>query len=333
MLVAVDDLQWLDPPSAAALEFALRRLGRLPVGVLACQRLEGELDPAPRLTQAFPADRFMRLELGRLDQAAVREIVKAAAGRPLPRRVLLRIERTADGNPFFALELARSLPLDLLEFERLALPGTLRALVEARVAGLAPRVRDVLLAAAVVRTPDAAIVAALTRRSFATVRRALEQAESARIVALDRSEVRFVHPLYVAGVYANASQGDRRRLHRRAAEVVAESEERARHLALAATAADAALARALEDAAESARARGAPESAAELVEEARRLTPAADVVDAQRRAIQAPSTGSTQASWPGRASSCRESWSWRWKAVFARSRSACSRSSTTTSRA
>src|SRR5207247_959361 len=38
VVVAVDDAQWLDPPSATVLEFALRRLESEPVGVLASAR-------------------------------------------------------------------------------------------------------------------------------------------------------------------------------------------------------------------------------------------------------------------------------------------------------
>ena len=39
VVVAIDDLQWADGPSAAALEFALRRFGSEPVGLLASVRI------------------------------------------------------------------------------------------------------------------------------------------------------------------------------------------------------------------------------------------------------------------------------------------------------
>ena len=45
VLIAIDDLQWLDLPSAAALEFALRRLGGEPVG---CWRRSGFRPTAAR---------------------------------------------------------------------------------------------------------------------------------------------------------------------------------------------------------------------------------------------------------------------------------------------
>ena len=66
---------------------------------------------------------------------------------------------------------------------------------------------------------------------------------------------------------------DKGALHARAAALVEEPEERARHLGRAADAPDEGVASALVDAARRARARGAPDAAAELLEQARRLTP------------------------------------------------------------
>ena len=53
VLLAIDDLQWLDVPSARALEFALRRLDAQPIAVLATARL-GERGGVPRLVRAEP---------------------------------------------------------------------------------------------------------------------------------------------------------------------------------------------------------------------------------------------------------------------------------------
>src|SRR4029450_7299429 len=60
-------------------------------------------------------------------------------------------------------------------------------------------------------------------------------------------------------------------------------EERARHLAEAATGPNEAVALALEEGAATARSRGAPPGAAELSEEAAGLTPLADAAAARRR--------------------------------------------------
>src|SRR5262245_57080622 len=56
LLLAVDDVQWLDVSSRRALSFAARRLADAPVGILVTQRGEG---PAPlELARAFDETRF-----------------------------------------------------------------------------------------------------------------------------------------------------------------------------------------------------------------------------------------------------------------------------------
>src|SRR5262245_3400179 len=75
LLLAIDDVQWLDTASAAALEFAIRRLGPERIGVLATRRLgePARLDLAalaPR--EAFSSERVGPLSLGAL-QALLRQ--------------------------------------------------------------------------------------------------------------------------------------------------------------------------------------------------------------------------------------------------------------------
>ena len=284
-LVAVDDVQWLDRPSAAVLDFVARRLETAPVGVLTCVRI----DPATTVQTVAGAvsdERLVRMELGPMSLAGIHEILKAALGRPLPRRVVTRIQRVAGGNPFYALELARAVDAGHASDEAVALPEDLRELVTARVTGLPRSVRAALLAVAAQRVPTVEGVAAAIAGSRAAAARALLQAQEAGIVSLEGAAVRFVHPLFAAGVYTSAPVTTRQRVHRRLAALADEPEERARHLALAAPAPDAGLAAELDDAAESARSRGAPDTAAELVDSARRLTPANLVPEAQRRAVR-----------------------------------------------
>src|SRR5207237_8515858 len=110
VLVAIDDIQWLDRPTAHVLAFAARRLTGLPVGVLACERID-ELATLPLdLEQVLPAERVTRVRLGPLSLAVLHDLIAARLGRRLPRRTLLRVEAAAGGNPFYALEIARSLP-------------------------------------------------------------------------------------------------------------------------------------------------------------------------------------------------------------------------------
>jgi len=288
VVVAVDDLQWLDVPSARVLEFAVRRLERLPVGLLACERTGAGKTTVLELERALPEGRVRRVELGPLSPGALHEVIKVRLGRSLTRRAVTRIAQAASGNPFFAVEIARSLPQDASPgLAGLPVPGSLRALAGARIAALPRRTYDALLAAAALRSATVELVAAGMDGTAAGSRWALEQAAAAGVVVLEDSHVRFSHPLFAAAVYSSATPGERRRAHRRVARLVADSEERAWHLALAAEGADGQLAAVLDAAAEHARARGAPETAAELTEQALRLTPPGQVGELQRRSVEA----------------------------------------------
>src|SRR5918996_5897730 len=62
-LIAVDDVQWLDPASSRALGFAMRRLDASPVSVLLARRLV-EGTHQSELERALSADRVRRFILG-----------------------------------------------------------------------------------------------------------------------------------------------------------------------------------------------------------------------------------------------------------------------------
>lgn len=286
VLVSVDDLQWLDQPSAHVLGFAFRRLGTLPVGVLACQRPDDDralpFDPA----RVLPAGRCSRVMLGPLSLAALQVVLKEQLGRSLRRRTLVRIMDTTRGNPFFAIELARSLPDQPPAAATWELPASLRRLVDDRIAGLPKRVRDVLLTAAAAGTPTAELITSAVPGRPGDALRALDRAAAAGVVTGEGPRIRFGHPLFAAGVYWSAPLSERRAAHRRLAGLVDDIEERARHLALGSQVPDERLAGIVAAAAEHARRRGAPEIAASLAEHAQALTPAHHVAERQRRSIQ-----------------------------------------------
>jgi DNA-binding CsgD family transcriptional regulator len=99
--------------------------------------------------------------------------------------------------------------------------------------------------------------------------------------------VRFEHPLLASGAYTAAEPAQRREVHGELGRLVQDPEERARHLAAAATGPDEDVARALEEGAVRARARGAPALAADLSEQAAQLTPPDRAADARRRTVDA----------------------------------------------
>ena len=267
VLLAVDDCQWLDPPSSRVFEFAARRLEDERIGLLYSIR-----SPAVGLPAGVVADeRMTRLKVEPLSLAALGRILADRVGRPLPRPYLLRIARASGGNPFYALEIAQAAAETGFSQASgsafVPVPEDLRKLTAARIRRLPPATREAVLLAAVVSGPD--------RRSIDLDQ--LSPAEEAGIVTVDDSgQIMFTHPLFAAAAYRSVSTARRHGLHRRAAEVVTGHEERARHLALAAAGPDPDVAAQLEQGAATAAARGASDAAAELSELAARLTPEND---------------------------------------------------------
>jgi DNA-binding CsgD family transcriptional regulator len=109
----------------------------------------------------------------------------------------------------------------------------------------------------------------------------LDSAQRVGVAEVTGEQVRFTHPLLASTVYAQADGARRREVHRLLAEIVADTQTRAHHLALGAEAPDRRIALTLEHAATNAGRRGAPEVAAQLLEQASRLTPA-DALEARR---------------------------------------------------
>ena len=106
LLLAIDDVQWLDAPSLAMLRFALPRLETEPVAAILTARDEVPLWlRAGRAGGAAPdASSSARSASARSTSCCER-----ASALRLPRPTLLRIWETSAGNPFFALELASAL--------------------------------------------------------------------------------------------------------------------------------------------------------------------------------------------------------------------------------
>ena len=99
VLVAIDDLQWLDRGSQAALAFALRRLDGSTARLLTSLRLgHGHGYDILGLERALPGS-VMRTRLGPLSLSGLYHVVRLHAGRSLARPALQRIATASGGNP------------------------------------------------------------------------------------------------------------------------------------------------------------------------------------------------------------------------------------------
>ena len=307
VVVVIDDLPWLDTPSARALSFALRRLRHEPVGLLAAVRMDWSAD-APRLaTDSVPAERVDRLRLGPLSLGAIREVLATQTTLSPGRSLLLRLHETSGGNPLFALELAARATAGISPWphDTLGVPDSLLRLVLGRVTSLPRGARDVLLVSSLAAELGLPLIIAAARRP-ATAYADLQAGIQAGLLANVSGGIAFVHPLMRSVVAEQARAGDRRAAHRRLAAVVRGPEARARHLAMGAAGPDEAVAGELEAAARMAAHRGACDTAGDLAEFAVTLTPLAQPESQRRRTVLAAEQR-FEASDPARACSLLES--------------------------
>lgn len=282
VLLAVDDFQWLDTASARTLLFTVRRLSDERVGTLLTVRPE-----ARELERGLASGAAQRLAVGQLDVAALFAVLKDHLGLKLSRPQLTQLCEVTGGNPFFALQIARELALwPPAPGRPLRIPGGLREVVGGRLAKLPAVSRETLLLAAALARPTVETLAAASGDP-AAVLDGLERAARAGVIELDGDRVRFSHPLLASVCYDQTPPWRRRDAHARLATAINDSEERARHLALAAEGPDPAVAATLDEAAPHALARGAPAAAAELYEIAAQLTPSTEPAASRQRRLDA----------------------------------------------
>jgi DNA-binding CsgD family transcriptional regulator len=286
VLVAVDDVQWLDEASTGALAYAARRLADEHVGVLLARRTPLQSALVDELRRSLRHE-FSEVVVGPLDAGSLGRVIQERLGVVAPRPLLAEVHQAAGGNPFYAQELVRTLQRTGVSVEAgspLPVPDSLHELVHERVLALPQESRDYLVAAAAHAHPNVSI----TESASGVGREAgLRPALEAGIVALDGERICFTHPLLAAGAYQTADPLRRAEIHARLADLLEDPEARAWQVAATASEPSEEVAAVLEDAARHARARGAPRPAALLLDRARRLTPREHGDEALRRAVEA----------------------------------------------
>ena len=282
VLIAIDDVQWLDAASTGLLSYALRRLTTERVGVLLARRgVDNDHDPfAPA-----PGDRSLVVRLGTLTLGALGAVLRENLAVPVPRPTLRRVHEAAAANPLLAIELARVLS----DPERRSAPGaplpvpaSVGELLRARLEGLGPPALEALGTLATLSSPDVDLLSAALGQEPITV---LAPAIEAGIVDLVPDGIRFRHPLLASLAYDLLGPVRQREIHRRLAAMRVDPEERARHLALGVDRPDEPAAAVVEVGARTALARGSPAAAADLAYHAGRLTPPDHEAARHRRAL------------------------------------------------
>jgi DNA-binding CsgD family transcriptional regulator len=276
VLVLVDDAHWLDPSTAAALAFVVRRLGEDPVAVVVASR-DGYATALHDLD--LPVITLTALD----DLSAAALLDESAPGLEAPMRS--RILDQAHGNPLALTQLAAAphrpgvasgnsggdLPMTA-RLERAftsrydELPEVARTLLLVAAANDDDLVSEVITAGRLLIDggPDSPDLDSL------------EPAVAAGLIAVDDLRLTFTHPLVRSAIYQSAAPGRRRSVHTALADVLADQpDRRVWHRAASTYRPDEAIAAELDAAADRAHSRGGKGIALEALERAARLTPAA----------------------------------------------------------
>ncbi len=284
VVVAVEDVQWLDAASRVALTYSLRHLQPGDdVAVLLTRRLGA--GPQLELVGSALGMSGAVLQPGPLSVGALHRIIRERLGSALSRPKLVHVHDASRGNPFHALELARIVAGTEANGFAFVVPPSLSDALRRRIGGLSADTQALLLAVAAAGEPHAELLARVVEPG--DVEAPLAEAMERGVLVLADGIVRFSHPLLASSVYGDATEGSRSQMHLRLAELSESPESRARHLALAGTGPDETVATALARGAESACRRGARGAGAALFEQAASLTPRSDDDGRARRLVAA----------------------------------------------
>jgi DNA-binding CsgD family transcriptional regulator/tetratricopeptide (TPR) repeat protein len=291
VLVVADDAHWLDRSSLEALAFAASRLDAERVALL--MGVRGQAPPSG-FDRGFP-----ELHLGPLS-AADAGLLLDGQPRPPRGRARAQVLAQAQGNPMALIELTKVIAEDPAASRRwaaepLPLTDRLTAVITSRFATLPEPARAALLLAAVADGPD---LSAAANRGSAPDAQALGPAEQLGLIKIDRTGLRFSHPLVRSAVYHSAPFAQRAAAHRQLAEALHDQpDRRAWHLAATALDPDEQVASLLEATAAQAQRRGGMAAAALAMERAAELSP--DPEGQARRLVAAASAAVStgQADW------------------------------------
>ncbi len=288
LLLAIDDLQWCDPPSLRFVAYLARRLEGQPILVAATVRSNEPPTDAALLAEIANDPATAAVRPGPLSEAATAELVRSRLGPDADDAFCASCHEATGGNPLLLRQL-----LTVLESDRVspvamharvvretgpkAVSGTvLRRLARLpREAGAVARAVAVLGEAADVAT--VASLASLDEWQVASAAGALVAADILR----PEPPIGFVHPLVRDAVYHELPPGERELHHARAADVLraagAPADKVAAQLLMSPRRGDMSVAAELRDAAASAMRRGAPESAVAYLRRALDEPPPEDV--------------------------------------------------------
>ncbi|NUR62111.1 MAG: AAA family ATPase, partial [Catenulispora sp.] len=246
VVVAVDDLPWLDRATVDALWFAARRMPDAALRLLfACRTPSAvpggaadpvlQADPQEAIGHGIPLDAVQTVRLGPLGTAVIESLLVDRLQLRLPARVLdLLVDKTA-GNPFWSLEIGAVLARVTAIGDRLPVPRSLSLLVAQRLDRLPSPARQVLHVASALSRPSISVICAALEESLDDVGTAIDLAVDQGVVTTADGLLRPAHPLLGSAALDRMPPVGRAAMHRRLAGIVTDPEEKAAHLLVAAS--------------------------------------------------------------------------------------------------
>ncbi len=217
ILFVVEDAHWIDDASGDLTNHLVRASRERPWAGIITRRPEGPWE-IPEVAQVTS------LHLEPLDDDAIKELAIDVSTRPLADRDLDLIARRAQGNPLFAVELARA--LSDATSDDAELPDTIEQIIATRFDRLDPSARRLIRVASVLGNQfHEVILGALLNavdRDTDVGEALAAAADSGAIAPRPGSRWGFNHALYRDTAYQGLPFTRRKQLHRLAAEIIEE---------------------------------------------------------------------------------------------------------------
>jgi len=233
VLMIFEDAHWIDPSSRELLDTTIERVARLPVLLVITFRPEFH----PPWTGQAHVTTLNLSRLGRREGATLAGSV--ARNNVLPVEIIEEIIERSDGVPLFVEELTKAVvearvrdgdeasTLNRVPPSAFAIPPTLYASLTARLDRLGAVAREVAqIGAAIGREFSYEVLAPIAHKTDMEVQTALSQLTDAELVFCrgtpPQATYLFKHALVRDVAYGSLLRGQRRHLHGRIAEVLAE---------------------------------------------------------------------------------------------------------------
>jgi DNA-binding CsgD family transcriptional regulator len=221
LMLAVDDLRWIDPASLRALTYLAARIGQVSIAIVMAVRPSEPGAPLALLDELADQPGARRMTLNALSGDAAAELVRDRIPGASA-ELCAACHAASAGNPLYLRELLRALPSHRItpeEAQAAAVPSLGDRLAR-RVARVAPDGMALLGAMAVVddggRLRTAAELAGLDEDRAADIARRLKRID----VLATEDPFEFIHPVLRRSVYDRLSVTERDAAHQTAAKIL-----------------------------------------------------------------------------------------------------------------